>query len=174
MDALLAHGLRATTLLNGDRHVDVLGHVMRRYRETYGDVPRAMHAWRPQIECGPPGTPWDQKRFRSQWEERTAAALTRLGIRWAYEQRAFDWVDSGGRWHRYTPDFELLDLHMTFAEVKGPAGAYGDDQFKMAQVLDSHRYLTLLLWDADTVEALEDMDSSAQFISFLTTTKLAA
>lgn len=112
--------------------------------------------------------------FRSDWEARLSKALTRLGINWTYEPEWFGWRDNRGTQHRYTPDFRLDDLALTFIEVKGINGPDEQDSWKMARVLANYPNMTLLLWDASVVEFIEDMAQPSQVLGLLRTTKLAA
>lgn len=112
-------------------------------------------------------------RYRSDYERRLAAALTRLGIRFLYESATFDYRDARGGWHNYTPDFTLVDLHATFVEVKGIRGAASDARVKMWHVLRKHS-ITLLLWDAPIIEMVEDMQSASEVVGLLDSTRLAA
>ena len=114
-----------------------------------------------------------EDRYRSPWERRLAAAFDRLGIAYRYESASFDYQDAKGRDHRYTPDFTLTDLHMTFVEVKGPAGASSPDRVKMWHVLRRHS-ITLLLWDASAIEMIEDMQHASEVMGLLSRTRLVA
>ena len=112
--------------------------------------------------------------FRSTWEERLAKSLDRLAIKWTYEPEWFGWYDRHGRQHRYTPDFCLDDLSNVYVEVKGHDGADQQDSWKMSRVLKNYPDLTLLLWDAGTIEYIEDLTDPSMVLALLRTTKLAA
>lgn len=112
-------------------------------------------------------------RYRSDYERRVAAALTRLGIRFGYETVRLAYIDARGRHHVYTPDFTLLDLHQTHVEVKGRQGAGASDRVKMWFALRQNA-CTLLLWDNSIIEMVEDMQTAAEVVALLTTTRLAA
>lgn len=112
-------------------------------------------------------------RFKSSWERRLSVALTRLRVRWSYEADRFSYVDNRGNQHTYTPDFRLTDLHQTFVEVKGIRGADNADNVKMWLVLRQNA-ITLLLWDASTIEMIEDMRSASEVEGLLHATRLAA
>lgn len=112
--------------------------------------------------------------FRSSWERRLSVALTRLGIRWEYESDQFYYRDWRGAQRRYTPDFRLLDFTDTFVEVKGPAGPDAADTDKMSKVVTAYPNLTLLLWDADRVEYIEEVTDPLVVVGLLRTTRLAA
>lgn len=127
---------------------------------------------RAPIELASAGTPRSDP-FRSEYERRAAAALTRLGIRWAYEPDTLTWRDARNTLHVYTPDFALLDLHDTYVEIKGPAGADAVDTLKMQRVLAWHPSVTLLLWDAAIVDYLEDVTDASALLGLLRTTKAA-
>lgn len=120
------------------------------------------------------GEPFTGIKFRSPWERRLAAALDRVGVKWSYEPDWFTYPDGTGRWRRYTPDFRLDDLHNTYVEVKGPSGADAGDSWKMQRVIRNYPALTLLLWDAGTIEYIEDLADATQVLGLLTTTRLAA
>ena len=143
----------------------------KRYREKYGeDVARNVGLTTSPIVLAAAGKP-DTDRFRSQWERRLAAALDRLGIRWDYESDWFYYRDWTGRQRRYIPDFRLVDFANTFVEVKGPSGADAGDQAKMATVQRTYPKLTLLLWDAETIQYIEDLQERADLIGLLRTTR---
>jgi hypothetical protein len=114
-----------------------------------------------------------ERQYRSTYESRLGDALERLGVTFRYESHAFDYEDSHGRTHWYTPDFCLPDLHMTFVEVKGIAGASAVDRYKHSLVLRRHR-LTLLLWDAGVIDLIESMTDAAQLVSLIQPTRIAA
>lgn len=133
-----------------------------------------LHQSRPSR--APAGTPGflGSDYFRSQWEQRTARALDRLGIPWTYEAEAFAYQDTSGRYHRYTPDFRIDNLTNTFIEVKGWTGADAFDDLKMRRVLKRYPKLTLMVWDADTIEYVEDCTDPIVVVTLLRTTQLAA
>jgi Phage endonuclease I len=110
--------------------------------------------------------------YRSDYERRLAAALTRLGIRFAYERARFSYQDARGGHHTYTPDFALTDLHQTYVEVKGAHGADNADNLKMWHVLRQNA-ITLLLWDAAIIEMVEDMQHASEVAGLLVSTRLA-
>lgn len=152
--------------------------LVKEYRQRYGEDDETLRnmsrvrrphliaaAGRPEI-YGP--------AFRSQWERRLSLALTRLGIRWDYEPDQFHYRDWNNRGRRYTPDFRLIDFKDTYVEVKGPAGADAADQDKMAKVVRAYPNMTLLLWDADRVEYIEDVDDPMVVVGLLRTTRLNA
>lgn len=123
-----------------------------------------------------PGTPnlTGEERYRSSWERSVAASLTRLGIAFSYECESFAYPGRDHRIHRYTPDFRLDDFKDTFVEVKGRAGPDAADTIKMQRVLRRYPRLTLLLWDADVVEFIEDISEPMFVVQLITTTRLAA
>lgn len=112
-------------------------------------------------------------RFKSSWERRLAAALTRLKVRWTYEPDRLPYIDHRGHGHSYTPDFRLDDLHRTYVEVKGIHGADNADNLKMWHVLRQNA-VTLLLWDAAIIEMVEDMQRAEEVEGLLSSTRLAA
>lgn len=112
-------------------------------------------------------------RFKSNWERRLAASLTRLRVSWSYESDRFPYVDNRGQRRTYTPDFKLRDLHQTFVEVKGIHGADNADNLKMWLVLRQNP-ITLLLWDASVIEMVEDMKTAAEVEGMLRSTRLVA
>lgn len=112
--------------------------------------------------------------FRSPWERRLAAALDRIGIKWAYEPDYFNYHDGGHIVRRYTPDFRLDDFRNTYVEVKGPKGSDAGDDWKMRRVLTVYPKLVLLLWDAALVEYIEDVPDASYIVGLLERTRMAA
>lgn len=145
------------------------------YRERYGDQLAPNDMARSPIVLAPAGAPEiGGPRFRSRHERRLAAALDRLGIRWDFEPDFFYYRDWNGRQHRYTPDFLLLDFSRTYVEVKGLSGADAGDQMKMASMLAAYPSLTLLLWDSDVIDYIEEMTDRSEIIPLLRTTSVRA
>lgn len=149
--------------------------LMRRYKDRYiskdGPDLREHGLRHSPIVLAAAGSP---RVYRSQWERRTAEALTRLGVRWDYESDVFDWRSPRNTSHRYTPDFRLLDFSDTYVEVKGPGGADAPDTIKMRCVREQHPYMTLLLWDPFAIEYLEDATDPQAVLDLLRGTALAA
>lgn len=146
----------------------------RERRRTSGR-PYGLVAQRPQNWTAAAGSPeTGGVRFKSPWERRLAAALDRVGVKWAYEPDYFTYSDGASTWRRYWPDFRLDDFTNVYVEVKGPSGADAGDSWKMQRVLANYPQITLLLWDATTIEYIEDVADSSYVIGLLRTTKLAA
>lgn len=129
---------------------------------------------RPQLATPGQPVPEGEPVYRSKWELSVARSLTRLGIAFSYECESFTYPGRDHRTHRYTPDFRLDDFTDTFVEVKGPNGPDSVDELKMQRVLKRHPRLTLLLWDADVVEFIEDIAEPMFVVQLITTTRLAA
>lgn len=112
--------------------------------------------------------------FRSDYERRTATALTVAHVPWQHESGKFSWRDALGRFHTYTPDFELPRHRDTYIEVKGPAGADSLDGYKMRRVLQQNPRLILTVWDAKVIETLEDTPTAEMVGRLIGTYRLTA
>lgn len=168
--------LRAVIAALGTRTTGQQDKLIRRYRADVKPRIIASDGYQRQPEWGAtPGRPdMGEPQYRSQWEKRAAKALDRIGLRYSYECERFVYQGALGRYHRYTPDFRLDDFTNVFVEIKGWEGPDSVDELKMQRVIRRYPKLTLLLWDADIVEYVEDVPDASYIVPLLTTTRLAA
>lgn len=81
--------------------------------------------------------------LESSWEVKIAKSLDNNNIKWVRPKVGFTWVDEDGKFHKYYPDFYLVDYN-TYLDPKNPY-CIKQDIYKINYVINNYIINLLIL-----------------------------